>query len=242
MTWVRAREHGQGAKRPPWPSLGCGRARKGPASSTGTRCGAPGRVSGSTPKRPLESPPAHGRLHVPDPNELGALLGLDLASAVALLGCLSGHPECVADLGPGGSVAACCGCPEVSRVGQGVLGVSHGCECVQGSLRAVQSPGEGSGRLGHAAASGAAFWGGHVNGYCTAAPTTFVPSRQVCLTAGIWDTEFLNSVERVSHRPISTFAGFDSADNRKEKTPTRRQSLGVVDASGMTDDDGSSLR
>jgi len=235
MTWVRARE--QASERSE--RLGLLSGADGPVRAprhrlwSGSGCSAPG---------PYEAASPGWRWHAPDADRFGSLAGLDLASALALLGCLSGHSECVADLGPGGSVAACCGCPEISRVGQGVLGVSHGCECVQGSLRAVQSPGEGSGRLCGAAASGAAFWGGHVNGYCTAAPTTFVPSRQVCLTAGIWDTEFLNSVERVSHRPISTFAGFDSADNRKEKTPTRRQSLGVVDASGMTDDDGSSLR
>lgn len=252
MTRVRAREQARERQRPLWPSLGCGRARKGPASAVARRwqhrdprpvtrglLGAA--VSGCSVPGPAEAPASGWGRQTPDADGLGALLCLDLASLVALLDGLPGDAERASDLGPGGAVAACCCGPEIPRIGECVLGVSHGLQGVQGSLWASQRGGEAlDGATGLPAGLGP-FVGRHVNGYCTGAPTRSGHVTHFSLTRSTCDTSFPNSSPVRVAAPISERTAFALRLTTEEKDPALRQQPGSWTTSGASDDDDSSL-
>lgn len=152
----RAREKAPEAARPPTPARG---------HRAGDWC------SGCAAKRPAKPPASWWGRQVPDPDCLGAFLGLDLAALVALLDGLSGDAQGSADLVPGGSFAACCGGQKVAHICECVLGVSHRFQGFQGALWSALGPGEAVERATDPGSCMAAFFGAHVNGYCTWAPS-----------------------------------------------------------------------
>lgn len=235
VTWVRAREQGRERQRPLCPDLGCGRARKGPTSA-GARwysgCSAPG---------PAEAPAAGLGRQVPCPS-LDALLGVRLVAAVRLLDGLPADPECSPDLCPRRSVSTCCRGQQIACIGQGVLGVSHRFQGLQGPLWATPDALQVLDHPADLPTRERRLFGAHVNGYCRRPPTADGRESSISVDRSIWDATFLNSsTVRVGALRLSISAVRYRATTEK-KDPALRQQPGSWTTSGATDDDNSSLR
>jgi len=178
---------------------------------------------------------------VPDEHFFGALLVLDLAPAVGLLDGLAGDAQGAADLGPGGSVAAGCGGEEISCIRQGVLGVSHGLQGLQGPLWASLGAGESFDGSADLVAAVAAFFGGHVNRSCPDLTTESATGEQFRLRESICDTSLTNSSGWRVDPSISDARAFALLATPEKKWPRATAIAGAVDGSGASDADESSL-
>lgn len=184
---------------------------------------------GRSTERPAEASSSWWWRQVPYPDRFGALLGLDLAAAVGLLGGLSGHAERSTDLGPGDSVAACSCGQKISCICECVLGVSHGFQGLQGPLWTALGATEALDRSTDAVARCGAFLGRHVNGYCPGAPTGSARYAQFRLRPSTCDTSFPNSASmRVGPCDFDSSA-FRYGPTTEKKRPRAAPTAGVVD-------------
>ena len=197
---------------------------------------------GRSPEGPSESPPSGGGRHAPDSDVLGTFVVLELAALLGLLDGLAADAQGCADLGPGGSVAAGCGGEEISCIRQGVLGVSHGFQGLQGPLWASLGAGESLDGSADLVAAVGAFLGGHVNGYCTELGTESGISGQLGLPESVCDTGLGISDQSRVGPPISGWCAFAWLATTEKKSPREIGVSGGLDGSGVSDADSTSLR
>lgn len=223
----RARERAPEAARPPAPALG---------SRAGESVG-----SGGASERPAETSPAGCGRHAPRAG-IGALLGVRLVVPVGLLDGLTADAECVADLGPGGSVAAGGGGQKIACIGECVLGVSHRFQGFQGPLRTPLRGGKALDRSAYSVARCGGFLGAHVNGYWHRSLTVEAALPSIAVDGTICDTSFPYSAASRVGSSLSDISAIRYRPTTEKKRPRAAPTAGVMDASGATDDDGSSLR
>ena len=202
--------------------------------------GTRGNDSGGASQPPTEPTTTHRHRHAPGTG----FLALEFVAPAPLVGLVHGLPadsEGVPDLGPGGSVAACCTGQQIPYIGQRVLGVSHLPQGVQGPLRTAQGPRQ---VLDHPTGPHprvGALFGAHVNGYwqrprtanaaVASIPIDLLTSANCCK-----QTTFRKEANGAPSGDISTPGDYVRPRDPifgpiqpKKETPQERQLLGVVD-------------